>query len=56
MTYTPIKDAINNWRYHWDAGRRKHDLGPTDDNAWNEYVNSLTMAEVLWNLEVFDET
>lgn len=55
MTDQPITRAINSWRSHWRFDRRKHDLGPTDDDAWNEYVNSLTMAEVLWYLEIHDE-
>lgn len=55
MTDEPITRAINLWRFHWRIDRRKHDLGPTDDEAWNEYVNSLTIAEVLSNLEMHDE-
>jgi len=55
MTDQPIAKAINSWRSSWRRDRRKHDLGPTDDEAWNEYVNSLTMSEVLWNLEIHDE-
>lgn len=55
MIDQPITKAINNWRFNWRFNRRKHDLGPTDDTAWEEYVNSLTMSEVLWNLEIHDE-
>lgn len=55
MTDQPITKAINSWRFAWRRDRRKHDLGPTDDEAWNEYVNNLTMSEVLWNLEIHDE-
>ena len=28
---------------------------PDDDEAWNDYVNSLAMAEVLFQLEIHDE-
>ena len=52
---TPIANAINSWRSYWRINLRKHDLGPTDDKAWEEYVNGLTMAEVLWNLEIHDD-
>ena len=55
MNDMPIANAINRWRSSWRIDRRKHDLGPTDDEAWEEYVNGLTMAEVLWNLEIYDE-
>lgn len=55
MTDTPIKDAINRWRYHWIYNRQKHDSGPTDDKAWEEYLKSLTISEFVWNLEIYDE-
>ena len=55
MNDMPIANAINSWKFSWRINRRKHDLGPTDDEAWEEYVNNLTMAEVLWNLEKHDE-
>lgn len=55
MTDQPIARAINNWRLSWQHDRRKHDLGPTDDEAWEEYVNNLAMSDVLWNLEIHDE-
>jgi len=55
MNDTPIANAINSWRSSWRIDRRKHDLGPTDDEDWEEYVNGLTMAEVLWNLEIHDD-
>ena len=56
MNDTPIANAINSWRSSWRIDRRKHDLGPTDDEDWEEYVNGLTMAEVLWNLEIHDDS
>ena len=55
MNDTPIANAINRWRSSWLSDRRKHDLGPTEDEDWEEYVNGLTMAEVLWNLEIHDD-
>ena len=51
-----IARTINSWRWSWEHDRRKHDLGPTDDTAWNEYLDSLSTSEVLWNLEIYDET
>lgn len=46
-----IAEAIAHWRKSWAYQQRKHDLGPDDDAAWREYVNGLTMAEVLEYLE-----
>ena len=51
-----IAKTINNWRWSWAFDRRKNDLGPTDDAAWNEYLDSLSISEVLWNLEIYDES
>jgi hypothetical protein len=65
MTDQPIARAINNWRWSWERDRRKCAIGTigdeaweeeyVSDEAWEEYVNSLTMSEVLWNLYTHDE-
>jgi len=54
MTMT-FDEIVNAWRWSWQYDRRKHDLGPTEDEDWNEYVNSLPMSEVLWNLQIFSD-
>lgn len=56
MTDTPVKDVINKWRYYWICDRQKNNLGPTDDEAWEEYLNSLTISEFVRNMEIYDET
>ena len=50
----PIAKAINAWRFSWTVDRKKHELGPTEDEDWNDYVNSLSMSDVLWSLEMHD--
>jgi len=50
-TTTPITDTINSWRSTW-ASERSQD--PSDDEAWEEYLNSLTNAELLYNLELYE--
>jgi len=50
-----ITQAYNSWRWAWQHDRRKHEIEPTDDNAWEEYINSLPISEVIWNLTVFED-
>lgn len=51
-----IAEAIAHWRRRWEHQRRKHELGPTDYDAWREYVNGLTMFEVIEALEAHGAT
>lgn len=50
-----LTGTIREWRKSWSSQRRKHELGPDDDQHWEEYLNSLTMAEVINNLEAYGE-
>lgn len=47
-----ITQAIAHWRKNWAYKQQKHGLGPVDEAAWAEYVNGLTMNEVLEALAV----
>jgi hypothetical protein len=46
-----IAEAIAHWRKVWEYQQKKHERGPSDYDAWREYVNGLSMAEVLEALE-----
>lgn len=45
-----IAEAIAHWRKVWEYQQKKQ-RGPSDYDAWREYVNGLSMAEVLEALE-----
>ena len=49
-----ISEIITSWRSSWAHQQRKHELGPDDDVAWHVYVNSLTPAEMLDMLVLYD--
>ena len=38
------------WRENWEYDRLKHDLGSVNKEAWHEYVNQFTVAEVIEHL------
>lgn len=54
MSDQPISRAICNWRAAWAYERRKQGLGPTENEDWADYVDDLSMSEVLWYLEFHD--
>lgn len=51
MTLTRV---VNKWRSAWARQRTKHGLGPSEDKDWNDYVNSITRAEFLENLLLWE--
>jgi len=38
------------WRENWEYDRLKHDLGSVNKEAWHEYVNQFTVAQVIEHL------
>jgi len=43
------------WRTTWEWNRCKNALGPTDDVAWEEYLDGLKTSEVLRELSWYAE-
>lgn len=50
-----IGKTIDNWRFYWAYNRRKNNVGSVNDDAWYEYLNSLSVAELLANLALYEE-
>jgi len=48
-----MTNAINNWKSAWGRDRELFNL-PRQQSDWEEYLNGLSMSEVLGNLEVYD--
>lgn len=48
-----IRNAINNWRASWERGRRQYNL-PHEQRDWEEYLNEMSISDVIYNLEAYD--
>lgn len=47
--------TVRRWKKGWTQNRNKHDLGPSEQHDWDEYLNSLSNAEFLFNLEIYED-
>lgn len=46
---------IARWRKNWEHGRNKHGLGPTDDEHWSQFLDTLTVSQVLGSLILYEQ-
>jgi hypothetical protein len=46
---------VKEWRRWWKTHQQDPLCLPADDDAWREYVNSLSMAEMLELLQLHEE-
>jgi len=49
-----IRQAYNSWNFYWRMDQKKNN-SPYDDQAWAEYLESLSMIEILENLAFYED-